>query len=70
MDAFERGVPFAAQWDAATGDRPAILANRDGHTAWVNTAALRLAGITASTLDPADGADRTGRTRPAERRAG
>lgn len=55
MDAFERGVPTAAQLDAVTGDRPAILANRDGHTAWVNSAALRLAGITGSTPDPADG---------------
>jgi predicted amidohydrolase YtcJ len=55
MDAFERGVPSAAQLDAVTGDRPAILANRDGHTAWVNTAALGLAGITGATPDPADG---------------
>jgi hypothetical protein len=27
----------------------------DGHTAWANTAALKLAGITAGTPDPADG---------------
>jgi predicted amidohydrolase YtcJ len=55
MDAFERGVPTAAQLDAVVPDRPAILHNRDGHTAWVNTAALRLAGLTADTPDPADG---------------
>ena len=55
MDAFERGVPTAAQLDAVVPDRPAILHNRDGHTAWVNTTALRLAGITAATPDPADG---------------
>jgi predicted amidohydrolase YtcJ len=55
MDAFDRGVPTAAQLDAVLPDRPAILYNRDGHTAWVNTAALRLAGITARTPDPADG---------------
>lgn len=55
MDAFERGVPAAAQLDALVQDRPAILYNRDGHTAWVNTAALRLAGITADTPDPVDG---------------
>jgi predicted amidohydrolase YtcJ len=55
MDAFERGVPAAAQLDAVLPDRPAILSNRDGHTAWVNSAALRLAGITAATPDPADG---------------
>jgi predicted amidohydrolase YtcJ len=55
MDAFERGVPAAAQLDAVVPDRPAILRNRDGHTAWVNSAALRLAGLTAATGDPADG---------------
>jgi predicted amidohydrolase YtcJ len=66
MDAFERGVPTAAQLDAAVGGRPAILANRDGHTAWVSTAALRLAGITAATPDPADGRiERDSRGEPA-----
>jgi predicted amidohydrolase YtcJ len=55
MDSFERGVPTAAQLDAATDGRPAILYNRDGHTAWVNSAALRQAGITAATPDPPDG---------------
>ena len=29
--------------------------SRDGHTAWVNARALELAGITADSLDPADG---------------
>lgn len=55
MDAFERGVPAAAQLDALVPDRPAILYNRDGHTAWVNTAALRAAGVTAEVADPVDG---------------
>lgn len=55
MDAFERGVPAAGQLDALVPDRPAILYNRDGHTAWVNTAALRVAGVTADTPDPMDG---------------
>ena len=31
------------------------LENRDGHTAWVNSAALELAGIDGHTPDPADG---------------
>jgi predicted amidohydrolase YtcJ len=36
-------------------DRPVFLPNRDHHSAWVNSAALRLAGIDADTPDPADG---------------
>jgi predicted amidohydrolase YtcJ len=41
--------------DDLTADRPAYLANRDGHSAWVNSTALRLAGVTAATPDPAGG---------------
>jgi len=55
MSAFPGGTPTAAALDAATGDRPAFFPNRDGHGAWVNTAALRLAGIDRDTPDPADG---------------
>ena len=36
-------------------DRPAYLTNADSHGAWVNSVALRLAGIDATTPDPADG---------------
>ncbi len=55
MEAFPGGVPSAADLDAVVPDRPVYLPNRDGHGAWVNTVALRLAGIDAATLDPADG---------------
>ena len=55
MDAFPGGVPTAADLDTVTGDRPVYLPNRDHHSAWVNTAALRLAGLTAQSPDPADG---------------
>src|SRR5262249_12950940 len=41
--------------DEVTGGRPAFLPNRDHHSAWVNTAALSIAGVTARTADPADG---------------
>jgi predicted amidohydrolase YtcJ len=55
MDAFPGGLPRREPLDAVTGGRPAFFPNRDGHGAWVNTAALRLAGIDARTPDPPDG---------------
>jgi len=55
MEAFPGGLPVAADLDAVTCGRPAFLPNRDHHSAWVNTAALTLAGIDASTSDPVDG---------------
>jgi predicted amidohydrolase YtcJ len=55
MDAFPGGRPTKEPLDAAVGDRPIFLPNRDGHTAWVNSAALRIAEITRETPDPADG---------------
>ena len=36
-------------------DRPVFLPNRDHHGAWVNSRALEIAGIDASTPDPPDG---------------
>ncbi len=47
--------PTAAELDAVTGSRPTILRRIDGHAIWVNSAALRLAGVTAATPDPAGG---------------
>ncbi|MEV7398516.1 amidohydrolase [Aeromicrobium sp. NPDC092404] len=55
MHAFPGGVPTAASLDRIVPDRPVFLPNRDHHSAWVNTTALELAGITAATPDPADG---------------
>jgi len=55
MSAFPGGLPTAADLDTVTGGRPAFLPNRDHHSAWVNTAALNLAGIGTGTADPADG---------------
>jgi predicted amidohydrolase YtcJ len=40
----------------AVADRPAYLVSADGHAAWINTKALRLAGITRRTAAPAGGA--------------
>jgi hypothetical protein len=55
MAAFEGGTPRREDLDRIIPDRPVFLTNRDGHGAWVNSKALALAGITAATLDPADG---------------
>ncbi|MFB7993133.1 amidohydrolase [Streptomyces sp. NPDC056002] len=55
MEAFPGGLPTAAELDALVPDRPAYLVNRDHHGAWVNSRALRAAGIDSGTPDPADG---------------
>ncbi|WP_062517739.1 amidohydrolase [Demequina gelatinilytica] len=55
MSDYDGGTPTAAALDAVTGDVPAFLVNADHHGAWANSAALRAAGITADTPDPADG---------------
>ena len=55
MEWFAGGTPSRALLDGVTGGRPAYLTNRDGHGAWVNSAALDRAGVTADTPDPADG---------------
>jgi predicted amidohydrolase YtcJ len=47
--------PTAAELDAAVADRPVWLERVDGHASWANTRALRLAGITKDTPDPAGG---------------
>src|SRR6266496_2660566 len=55
MSAFPGGLPAAADLDTVTGGRPAFLPNRDHHSAWVNTAAMTIAGIDTRTPDPVDG---------------
>lgn len=41
--------------DAIIPDRPVYLGSADGHSAWVNSVALALAGITDETADPPGG---------------
>ncbi len=43
--AWSDGAPSAAVLDEVTGERPAALTAHDGHTLWLNSAALRSAGI-------------------------
>ena len=47
--------PTAADLDAAVSDRPVWLERVDGHAGWANSKAIELAGVTASTRDPAGG---------------
>lgn len=53
---FKNGLPTRQLLDAVVADRPAFLTAVDQSTAWVNSRALRLAGITRKTPDPDDGA--------------
>lgn len=53
--AFPEGVPHRRILDPVTPSRPAFISDRDGHTAWVNTRALELAGLTKATPDPLNG---------------
>ena len=55
MESFEGGVPDKDLLDRVAGNRPVFLMNRDHHAAWVNSEALRRAGITSTTPDPPDG---------------
>lgn len=52
---FKDGNPGRAELDGVTGGRPAYLSSSDGHSAWVNTKALEVAGVTAATPDPPRG---------------
>ena len=52
---FPGGSPTAAQLDAVVPDRPAVMDCYDGHSIWVNSVVLKLAGITRATRDPVNG---------------
>ncbi len=52
----EGRFPARHDLDPVTGDHPAASWSKDGHVLWVNTAALRQAGITRQTPDPPGGA--------------
>jgi predicted amidohydrolase YtcJ len=48
--------PTRHDLDAEVGEHPVALSSKDGHLVWVNTPALRLAGVTHRTPDPPGGA--------------
>lgn len=47
--------PTAADLDAISPNNPVLLSRVDGHACWINSAAMKLAGITAATKDPDGG---------------
>jgi predicted amidohydrolase YtcJ len=55
MDVFPAGSPTKELLDAVVPDRYVFLPSRDGHSAWVNSKTLDLAGVTKDTADPLDG---------------
>jgi len=55
MGVFPGGIPTRAELDTVVPDRPVFLVSKDGHSAWVNSKALELAGITRDTPDPERG---------------
>ncbi|MEO8201673.1 MAG: amidohydrolase family protein, partial [Gemmatimonadota bacterium] len=55
LPVFPNANPTAALLDQVVRDRPAYLSAADGHSAWVNSRALKLAGITRATPDPENG---------------
>jgi len=49
------GIPNKALLDAVSTTRPLIFESTGGHTYWLNSKALAVAGITRDTKDPANG---------------
>lgn len=47
--------PTAAELDAVAPDHPVVLEDKSRHATWINSRAMELAGITASTEDPPGG---------------
>lgn len=52
---FDASGPRKSDLDAVIPDRPAVFYGQDGHSLWLNSAALRAAGITRETQDPPGG---------------
>ena len=49
------GIPDKRLLDAVVPNRPVYLESKDGHSAWVNSKALEVAGVTRDTPDPPGG---------------
>ncbi len=53
--AFPGDMPHKRFLDEVVPDRPAVMSCADGHTTWVNSKALAIAGISRDTKDPRNG---------------
>ena len=53
--AFDNGCPTADILDAICADKPMMISSADGHSYWVNTAMMELAGVTKDTPQPKGG---------------
>jgi predicted amidohydrolase YtcJ len=51
----DKAFPTAADLDQVASHHPVYLRAKSGHAGWVNSAALRLCGVSASTPDPEGG---------------
>jgi len=47
--------PTAKDLDVVESEKPVMIIDNDGHSMWVNTAALKMAGVTKDTPDPLPG---------------
>src|SRR5262249_37643062 len=55
LSLFPQANPHKSLLDGISRDRPIFLAGADGHSAWVNSKALALAGIVRTTANPDKG---------------
>lgn len=55
MTAWPGASPTRQDLDALIPDRPAFLTTSDAHTAWVNSKALEMTGLSRDTADPSGG---------------
>jgi predicted amidohydrolase YtcJ len=54
-DSFGSTPPTKEMLDRVAPNNPVLLRDISGHSAWANSAALKIAGVTASTADPEGG---------------
>jgi predicted amidohydrolase YtcJ len=55
LPVFPQANPRREWLDAIVPDRPVYLTAADGHSSWVNSRALEIAGVTSATPDPPNG---------------